>query len=106
MAWNGAILAASVAPYKIPTLGISEAFNQAPLVISGALIALFLDRTHRRAPARRGSGARVALTILCVTFAVFSAARGPGRLCDRLSAVCTILWRAAARGGVPGMTSG
>ena len=41
MAWNGAILAASVAPYKIPTLGLSEAFNQAPLVISGALILLF-----------------------------------------------------------------
>jgi TRAP-type C4-dicarboxylate transport system permease small subunit len=41
MAWNGAILAASVAPYKIPTLGISEAFNQVPLVISGALIVLF-----------------------------------------------------------------
>lgn len=41
MAWNGAILAASVAPYKIPTLGISEAFNQAPLVISGVLIVLF-----------------------------------------------------------------
>jgi TRAP-type transport system small permease protein len=41
MAWNGAILAASVAPYKIPTLGLSEAFNQAPLVISGALIVLF-----------------------------------------------------------------
>jgi TRAP-type C4-dicarboxylate transport system permease small subunit len=41
MAWNGTILAASVAPYKIPTLGISEAFNQAPLVISGALIVLF-----------------------------------------------------------------
>src|SRR5882757_5300602 len=41
MAWNGAILAASVAAYKIPTLGISEAFNQAPLVISGALIVLF-----------------------------------------------------------------
>ena len=41
MAWNGAILAASVAPYKIPTLGVSEAFNQAPLVISGALIVLF-----------------------------------------------------------------
>src|SRR6185503_18211211 len=37
----GAIMAASVAPYKIPTLGISEAFNQAPLVISGVLIALF-----------------------------------------------------------------
>jgi len=30
-----------VAPYKIPTLGISEAFNQAPLVISGALIVVF-----------------------------------------------------------------
>ena len=41
MAWNGVILAASVAPYKIPTLGVSEAFNQAPLVISGALILLF-----------------------------------------------------------------
>jgi len=41
MSWNGAILAASVAPYKIPTLGVSEAFNQAPLVISGALIVLF-----------------------------------------------------------------
>ena len=41
MAWNGAVLAASVASYKIPTLGISEAFNQAPLVISGALIVLF-----------------------------------------------------------------
>jgi len=41
MSWNGAILAASVAPYKIPTLGISEAFNQAPLVISGALNVLF-----------------------------------------------------------------
>src|SRR5258705_88801 len=41
MAWNGAILAASVAPYKIPTLGLSEAFNQAPLVISGALIVVF-----------------------------------------------------------------
>jgi len=41
MAWNGLVLAASVAPYKIPTLGISEAFNQAPLVISGILIVLF-----------------------------------------------------------------
>jgi len=41
MAWNGAFLAASVASYKIPTLGISEAFNQAPLVVSGFLIVLF-----------------------------------------------------------------
>jgi len=41
MAWNGAILGVSVAGYKIPTLGISEAYNQAPLVISGALIVLF-----------------------------------------------------------------
>ena len=41
MAWNGAVLAASVAAYKIPTLGISEAFNQAPLIVSGLLIVLF-----------------------------------------------------------------
>jgi len=41
MAWNGGNPRESVAPYKIPTLGISEAFNQAPLVISGALIVLF-----------------------------------------------------------------
>jgi len=41
MAWNGVVLAASVAPYKIPTLGISEAFNQAPLVVSGVLIVVF-----------------------------------------------------------------
>src|SRR5262245_52103390 len=41
MGWNCAIPAPSVPPYKIPTLGISESFNQAPLVISGALIVLF-----------------------------------------------------------------
>jgi TRAP-type C4-dicarboxylate transport system permease small subunit len=41
MAYNGALLGISVAGYKIPTLGISEAFNQAPLVISGTLIVLF-----------------------------------------------------------------
>jgi TRAP-type C4-dicarboxylate transport system permease small subunit len=27
--------------YKIPTLGISEAWHYAPLVVSGALIVLF-----------------------------------------------------------------
>jgi TRAP-type C4-dicarboxylate transport system permease small subunit len=41
MAWNGAVLAESVMPYKIPTLGLSEGFNHIPLVIAGALIALF-----------------------------------------------------------------
>src|SRR6266576_1311896 len=35
------LIHALVAGYKIPTLGISEAFNQAPLVIYGVLIALF-----------------------------------------------------------------
>ena len=41
MAWNGAVLAESVMPYKIPTLGLSEGFNHIPLVIAGVLIALF-----------------------------------------------------------------
>lgn len=41
MAWNCATLAQSVAGYKIPTLGISEAFKYAPPSIAGALIALF-----------------------------------------------------------------
>lgn len=41
MAWNGAVLAESVMGYKIPTLGLSEGVNHLPLVIAGALIALF-----------------------------------------------------------------
>jgi TRAP-type C4-dicarboxylate transport system permease small subunit len=41
MAWHGGQLALSVAPYNIPTLGISEGFNQLPLVIAGVLITLF-----------------------------------------------------------------
>lgn len=41
MAWNCALLAQSVAAYKIPTLGISEAFKYAPPAIAGLLIALF-----------------------------------------------------------------
>lgn len=41
MAWNGGKLAASVMPYKIPVLGISEGLNHLPLVIAGLLIALF-----------------------------------------------------------------
>jgi TRAP-type transport system small permease protein len=36
----------------IPTLGISEAWRYLPLIIAGALIALFsIDRMLRRAPA-------------------------------------------------------
>lgn len=41
MAWNGGLLAASVMAYKIPTLGLPEGINHIPLVIAGALIALF-----------------------------------------------------------------
>lgn len=41
MAWYGGILAQTVAPYAMPLLGISEAVNHIPLVISGTLIALF-----------------------------------------------------------------
>jgi TRAP-type C4-dicarboxylate transport system permease small subunit len=41
MAWNGGALALSVMDYKIPTLALSEAFNQAPIAIAGVLIALF-----------------------------------------------------------------
>jgi TRAP-type transport system small permease protein len=41
MAWQCATLAQSVAAYKIPTLGLSEAFKYAPPSIAGALVALF-----------------------------------------------------------------
>lgn len=41
MAWNGGVLAESVMAYKIPTLGFSEGINHLPLMIAGALIALF-----------------------------------------------------------------
>ena len=41
MAWQCGILAESVWEYKLPTLGISEAFRYLPAVLAGALIALF-----------------------------------------------------------------
>ena len=41
MAWQCAVLAQSVAGYKIPTLGISEAFKYAPPAVAGVLVALF-----------------------------------------------------------------
>ena len=41
MAWNCGVLAASVWAYKIPTLGISEAFKYIPPAMAGALVALF-----------------------------------------------------------------
>ena len=41
MAWNCGVLAESVMDYKLPTLGISEAFKYAPASLAGALIALF-----------------------------------------------------------------
>ncbi len=45
-------MALSTHDNKIPTLGISEAWRYLPLMIAGALIALFsIDRMLRRAPA-------------------------------------------------------
>jgi TRAP-type C4-dicarboxylate transport system permease small subunit len=41
MAYHAGELALSVAPYAIPTLGISEGWNHLPLVIAGVLITLF-----------------------------------------------------------------
>lgn len=41
MGWNAWVLAESVMPYKIPTLGLSEGLNHLPLVIAGILITLF-----------------------------------------------------------------
>lgn len=41
MAWNCALLAQSVWAYKIPTLGISEAFKYVPPALAGLLVAMF-----------------------------------------------------------------
>ena len=41
MAYNCAVLAQSVWDYKIPTLGLSEAFKYTPPAFAGVLIALF-----------------------------------------------------------------
>jgi TRAP-type C4-dicarboxylate transport system permease small subunit len=41
MAWNCGLLAESVSAYKIPTLGVSEAFKYAPPALAGVLIAMF-----------------------------------------------------------------
>ena len=41
MAWQCSVLAESVAGYKIPTLGLSEAFKYAPPAIAGTLVAMF-----------------------------------------------------------------
>jgi TRAP-type C4-dicarboxylate transport system permease small subunit len=41
MAWNGWILGASVAAYKLANIDLSEAVRYVPLAFSGALIVLF-----------------------------------------------------------------
>jgi TRAP-type C4-dicarboxylate transport system permease small subunit len=41
MAWNGWILGASVAPYKLPNINLSEGVRYVPLVISGVMVVLF-----------------------------------------------------------------
>lgn len=41
MAYNGYVLGASVAGYKLPNINLSEAVRYVPLVISGLLVMLF-----------------------------------------------------------------
>jgi TRAP-type C4-dicarboxylate transport system permease small subunit len=41
MAYNGWVLGASIAPYKLANINLSEAWRYVPLSISGALIVLF-----------------------------------------------------------------
>jgi len=41
MAYNGWVLGASVAPYKLANINLPESVRYVPLVISGALIVLF-----------------------------------------------------------------
>jgi TRAP-type C4-dicarboxylate transport system permease small subunit len=41
MAYNGWVLGASVAPYKLPNIQLSESARYVPLVISGVLVVLF-----------------------------------------------------------------
>jgi len=41
MAYNGWILGASVAPYKLPNINLSEGVRYVPLVISGVMVVLF-----------------------------------------------------------------
>jgi TRAP-type C4-dicarboxylate transport system permease small subunit len=41
MAWNGWILGASVAAYKLPNIALPEWVRYVPLVISGVMIVLF-----------------------------------------------------------------
>jgi len=60
MAWNCGMLAESVSTYKIPNLGISNAWKYIPATLSGALIALFsvehiiaILRNHKVVPAWR-----------------------------------------------------
>ena len=41
MAWNGWVLGASVAAYKLPNIALPESVRYVPLVLSGAMIVLF-----------------------------------------------------------------
>jgi TRAP-type C4-dicarboxylate transport system permease small subunit len=41
MAYNGWVLGASVEPYKLPNINLSEGVRYVPLVISGVMVVLF-----------------------------------------------------------------
>ena len=92
MIWNGAVLAMSVASYKIPNLGLPELLRYVPLVVSGVLIILFSDRAPDRARAGSAGGALVALTILCISFFGLLVLGVPVAFAIGLSALCTILY--------------
>ena len=84
MAWNCALLLRlGAADYKIPTLGISERADYVPLVAAGALIVLFSIEHIIALAARHRSGARMALTILGVSFFGLLILGRAGRVRDR-----------------------
>ena len=50
MVWYGTLLAMKTAGNKIPSLGISGAYDFLPIVVGGVLVVLFsLERLARRA---------------------------------------------------------
>ena len=83
MMWYGWGLTSGVINYKIPTLGISEGWHYAPLLVVRAADHAVLDRAHHRAGPARGSGPGMALTILCAVVPVLPRHRRAGRFRDR-----------------------
>jgi hypothetical protein len=66
MAWNCGVLAAACGDYAFPRSAVSEALQVRPAGAARACWSRCFSMEHRRAGARHGSGADMALTILCV----------------------------------------